>query len=147
MTDTLFLFALVAQTPIAVRAGEVEAVVRLGEIVPVPLVPTHVRGLAALRSRVLTVIDMEAQISGAAPRPAPSMLAIVADIAGHSYGFCVDALSDICHAEMGVQPMRGRIDPAWAPFVGGLVERAGRSHLLVTLADFVATPAGTPLAA
>jgi len=147
MTDTLFLFATIAGTPIAVRATEIEAVVRLGEIVPIPLVPPHVRGLAALRSRVLTVIDMEAQIIPGACGAAPAGLAIVAQIAGHSYAFCVDALSDICHAGAGVQPLHGRVDPAWAPFVGGLVEHDGRGHLLVTLAAFAATPACTPRAA
>lgn len=147
MTDSLFLFAVIADTPVAVRADEIEAVVRLGEVVPVPRVPPHVRGLAALRSRVLTVIDMHVRIFGAEPRAAMAGHAIVAEIAGHSYGFCVDALADICHAAQGIQPVRGRVDPAWAPFVTGLVAREGRSHLLLTLTDFVAMPAGPALAA
>jgi len=138
MTDTLFLFTLVAGTPVAVRASEIEAVVRLGEVVPIPLAPPHVRGLAALRSRVLTVIHMETQIFGKARGDAPAIFAIVAEIGGHSYAFCVDALSDICHAQGGVLPVQGRIDAAWAPFAGGLVEREGQSHLLLTLADFIA---------
>ncbi len=54
MTENLFLFATIAGTPVAVRANEIEAVVRLGDIVPIQRVPDHVRGLAALRSRVLT---------------------------------------------------------------------------------------------
>ena len=47
MTDTLFLFASIAGSPIAIRASEIEAVVRIGDIVPIPLVAAHVRGLAA----------------------------------------------------------------------------------------------------
>jgi len=148
MTDSLFLFAAIADTPVAVRADEIEAVVRLREVVPVPRVPPYVRGLAALRSRVLTVIDMHRRIFGAESRgDSAAAHAIVAEIAGHSYGFCVDALTDICHAAQGVQPVRGRIDPAWAPFVSGLVEREGRSHLLLTLTDFAVMPAGPSLAA
>jgi purine-binding chemotaxis protein CheW len=147
MTETLFLFASIASAPIAIRASEIEAVVRLGDIVPIPLVPAHVRGLAALRSRVLTVVDMEGRIFGAAGRDQPASLAIIADIAAHSYGFLVDSVSDITQAPGGVLPIRGRIDPAWAPFAAGLVERDGRSHLLLSLSDFVSTPGSTALAA
>ncbi len=162
MTDTLFLFAAIAGTPIAVRASEIEAVVRLGDIVQIPLVQPHVRGLAALRSRVLTVIDMEKRVFGKGGRPeagadgpaplvpmslCPLAVAVVADIAAHSYGFLVDSVSDICTAPHGVQPIRGRIDPAWAPYAAALVERDGRSHLLLSLADFVAAPGSGALAA
>jgi len=147
MTESLFLFACIGGTPIAVRADEIEAVVRLGDVVPVPLAPRHVRGLAALRSRVLTVIDMEARIFGAEGKPhprllAPLSLAIVAAIATHSYGFLIDSVEDICQASDGVQPLRGRIDPVWAPFVSGLVDYGGRSHLLLTLSDFATVSEG-----
>jgi purine-binding chemotaxis protein CheW len=147
MTDALFLFAAIADTPIAIRASEIEAVVRLGDIVTVPLVPPHVRGLAALRSRVLTVIDMEARIFGAGNRAGHAKLAVVADLAAHSYGFLVDSVSDITQAPGGIQPIRGRIDPAWSAYASGLVERDGRSHLLLSLADFVAPPGSGALAA
>ncbi|MCW2348947.1 chemotaxis protein CheW [Sphingobium sp. B12D2B] len=142
MTDSLFLFASIAGAPITVRACAIEAVVRLGDIVPVPLAPVHVRGLAALRSRVLTVIDLQSRIFGTAADAQTAPLAIVADIAGHSYGFLIDAVTDICQAQGGVQPLRGRIDPVWRPFVSGLVDYDGRSHLLLTLADFTNAPSG-----
>ncbi|MBT2188895.1 chemotaxis protein CheW [Sphingobium nicotianae] len=146
MTDTLFLFASIAGVPIAIRTAEIEAVVRLGDVVPIPLVQNHVRGLAALRSRVLTVIDMEARIFGTCGHASLITLAVIADIAAHSYGFIVDSVSDITQAPNGIQPIRGRIDPAWAPYAAGLVEHDGRSHLLLSLTDFVAAP-GTALAA
>lgn len=141
MTRSLFLFACIADAPIAVRADEVEAVVRLGDIVPIPLAPPHVRGLAALRSRVLTVIDMEARIFGKGGLGNNASLAIIANIAAHNYGFLVDSVSDICLAPSDAQPVHGRIDPAWAPFVSGLVDESGTSHLLVSLADFAAVAA------
>lgn len=147
MTNTLFLFASIAGSPIAIRASEIEAVVRIGDIVPIPLVATHVRGLAALRSRVLTVIDMEARVFGANRGETPAKLAVVADLAAHSYGFLVDSVSDITRSPGGIQPIRGRIDPAWAPYCSGLVERDGRSHLLLTLGDFVAAPGSNAIAA
>lgn len=147
MSETLILFATIAGTPIAVRACEVEAVVRLQEIVPVPLMPRHVCGLASLRSRVLTIIDMEARVFGAGPQVGAAALAIIADVGTHSYGFLIDSVSDICLTPEGIQPIRGRIDPQWAPFVSGLVALNGHSHLLLTLADFVAPMAPVTQAA
>ncbi|HEY1125794.1 MAG TPA: chemotaxis protein CheW [Sphingobium sp.] len=147
MTDNLFLFASIAGTPVAIRASEIEAVVRLGDIVPIQRVPAHVRGLAALRSRVLTVIDIESRIFGRAMSIDRRPLAVVSDVAAHTYGLLVETVSDICEASSGVQPIQGRIDRYWAPFATGLVEREGRSHLLLSVADFVNTPSTAAKAA
>lgn len=141
MNDNLFLFATIAGTPVAVRASEIEAVVRLGDIVPIQRVPAHVRGLAALRSRVLTVIDIESRIFGKAMPIDNRPLAVVSDIAAHTYGLLVETVSDICEASGGVQPIQGQIDRHWQPFASGLVEREGRNHLLLSVADFVSTGA------
>jgi purine-binding chemotaxis protein CheW len=141
MTDKLFLFATIADTPVAVRASEIEAVVRLGDIVPIQRVPPHVRGLAALRSRVLTVIDIESRIFGRAMTIHRHPLAVVADISAHTYGLLVETVSDICEAPGGIQPIQGRIGHAWAPYASALVEREGQSHLLLSLSDFVGAPA------
>lgn len=147
MTENLFLFATIAGTPIAIRAAEIEAVVRLGDIVPIQRVPAHVRGLAALRSRVLTVIDIESRIFG---RPMPigeRPLAVVSEVSAHTYGLLVETVSDICEASGGVQPIQGRIDRYWSPFATALVEREGRSHLLLRVSDFVSAPGATAKAA
>jgi purine-binding chemotaxis protein CheW len=141
MNESLFLFARIAGTPVAVRASEIEAVVRLGDIVPIQRVPPHVRGLAALRSRVLTVIDIESRIFGRPMTLGVHPLAVVSDIAAHTYGLLVETVSDICDAPGGIQPIQGQIDRHWAPFASALVERQGRSHLLLSLADFASVPA------
>lgn len=133
----LYLFATVAGTPVAIRGEEVEAVVRVDEVSPVPGMPAHVAGLAALRSRVLTMIDVAALIDGRAMSPKESRLAIVANIAGHSYGLIVDAVSDICAASGGELVLRGRIDPAWAPYAEAMVEHGTTPCLLVSLSSFV----------
>lgn len=140
MNERLFLFATVAGTPVAMSASEIEAVVRLGEIVAIQKVPAHVRGLAALRSRVLTVIDIEARIFGRATTIGRHPLAVVSEIATHTYGLLVETVSDICAAPEGIQPIQGRIDKAWAPFTTGFVMRNGHNHLLLSLADFVGGP-------
>ena len=141
--DQLYLLATLAGVKVAVAASEVEAVVKLAEISPVPGMAAHVAGLAALRSRVLTIIDVPALIQG---RPGPSRqcgLAVIADISGHSYGLMVDAVHDICQVPGGALPLRGQLDAAWVPYARAIVERDGQPHLLVSLHSFIE---GAPLA-
>jgi purine-binding chemotaxis protein CheW len=135
--NQLYLLAILAGTRIAVRTQEIEAVVKLTEISPVPGMGAHVAGLSALRSRVLTVIDVAALIHGTATPADRRSLAIIANIAGHSYGMMVDAVSDICSVPEGELPLRGQLDAAWAAYACGIVESDEGPCLLVSLASFV----------
>ena len=135
--NALYLFARLAGVNVAVAAGEVEAVVRLGEISPVPGMGAHIAGLSALRSRVLTIIDLAALIHGAASPRRDRGLAIIANISGHSYGMMVESVSDISNAPDGELPLRGQIDAAWAPFARAIVEKDGEPCLLISLASFI----------
>ncbi|MDO7836045.1 chemotaxis protein CheW [Sphingobium sp. HBC34] len=135
--DQLYLLATLAGTRIAVDAREVEAVVRLTDISPVPGMGVHVAGLSALRSRVLTIIDVAALIRGQATAAERRGLAIIANISGHSYGLMVDGVSDICRVPDGELPLRGQLDPAWAPYARAIVEHEGHPWLLVSLAAFI----------
>lgn len=135
--DQLYLLATLAGARIAVEATEVEAVVRLTDISPVPGMGAHVAGLSALRSRVLTIIDVAALIRGRATATEQRGLAIIANISGHSYGLMVDGVSDICHVPEGELPLRGQLDPAWAAYARAIVEHEGHPWLLVSLAAFI----------
>jgi purine-binding chemotaxis protein CheW len=90
----LFLIAHVAGRPVAIDGAQVDSVVDLGEIVPVPGAERAVRGLAALRSRVVTVIDTGVAL-GKSPMPADSRRAVITRIDGHHYALLVDALEDV----------------------------------------------------
>lgn len=145
--NRLYLFARLAGTGIAVDAAEVEAVVRLTDIAPVPGMGPHVAGLAALRSRVLTIIDPAALIHGV-PMPAGARaLAIIADISGHSYGLLVESVSDIVTVPEGPLPLRGQLDAAWTPYARAIVEKDGEPCLLVSLAGFIHAGAAARAAA
>ncbi|EQB03404.1 purine-binding chemotaxis protein CheW [Sphingobium wenxiniae] len=133
----LYLFATLAGARVAIAAEEVEAVVRLTDIAPVPGLGRHVAGLSALRSRVLTVIDVAALIHGAATPAERRELAIIADIGGHSYGLMVDEVSDICWVPEGALPLRGRLDPVWMPYARAIVEHEAVPWLLVSPSGFL----------
>ncbi|MES2157706.1 MAG: chemotaxis protein CheW [Pseudomonadota bacterium] len=135
--DRLYLFATLADTRIAVETGEVEAVVKLTDVSPVPGMGAHVAGLSALRSRVLTIIDVAALIHGVPTPPERRGLAIIANISGHSYGLMVDGVTDICRVPEGELPLRGQLDAVWAPYARAIVEHDGHPWLLVSLAGFI----------
>lgn len=135
--DQLYLFATLAGTRVAVETGEVEAVVRLTDVSPVPGMGAHIAGLSALRSRVLTIIDVAALIRGRATPVEQRGLAIIANISGHSYGLMVDGVTDICRVPEGALPLRGQLEPAWAPYARALVEHENHPWLLVSLAAFI----------
>ncbi|MGC4249921.1 MAG: chemotaxis protein CheW [Sphingobium sp.] len=133
----LYLFATLAGTRVAIAADEVEAVVRLTDISPVPGLGNHVAGLSALRSRVLTVLDIAALLHGI-PTPADRReLAVIAQIDGHGYALMVDGLSDICVASGGELPLRGQLDLAWRPHARAVVEHDGLPWLLVSPSAFL----------
>jgi len=137
----LYLFARIAETSVAIRTEEVEAVVRLSELSPVPGVSGHVAGLSALRSRVLTIIDATALILGTAPATidadAGASYAIVCDISGHSYGILVDGVDDIRTVHTAALPICGRVSDAWEPYAHGVIEDEGQSYFILSLSSFL----------
>ena len=102
MTELLLIVTLAGQR-IALRAADVEAVVEVGALVPVPRAPAHVAGLAALRSKVLTVIDCHASLAFEAPRPRrPRRHAVVTTVDGHNYALLIDQAEDVVEVALDV---------------------------------------------
>ena len=131
----LFLIAHVAGRPVAVPAQQVGSVVDLGEIVPVPGAERAVRGLAALRSRVVTVIDTGVAL-GLDPTPASVHRAVITRVDGHHYAVLVDALEDV--APFVRQPLAGvALRRGWAHAGVGLIERDGEPVLVIDLASLL----------
>ncbi|MDQ0836910.1 chemotaxis protein CheW [Sphingomonas faeni] len=81
MTE-LFLVPHIAGRGVAVAAAQVDPVVDIGEIVAVPLAGAFVRGLAALRSRVVTVIDTGTAL-GLTPTSETVRRAVITVTEGH----------------------------------------------------------------
>lgn len=130
----LVLVMTVAGRAAALPAGEIQSVVELENVVPVPRAPAHVLGLSALRSSTLTVIDVAAAI-GLPPRGLPNSgerVAIV-DHAGHRYALAVSAIDDIAEVYGEPRPVPGDIGAGWQRASSGLVETARGPALLVSL--------------
>ena len=133
----LFLVAHVAGRAVAIPAGQVDSVVDLGEVVPVPGAERAVRGLAALRSRVVTVIDTGLAL-GLDPTSAQARRAVITRVDGHHYAVLVDALEDV--APFVRLPLGGlRLGAGWANAGSGLIERDGEPVLVIDLPRLLPT--------
>jgi purine-binding chemotaxis protein CheW len=136
---SLVLVLTLAGQRVALLAEEMESVVEIEAIAPVPGAAPHVAGLSALRSRVLTVIDARASL-GLGPT-GKVRDAVVAIIDGHPYALLVDAVEDVVEAAGDIRPLPASAGPGWSRVARGAVEADGDLMLLLDLPALVAGPA------
>jgi purine-binding chemotaxis protein CheW len=138
--EDLKLIARVAGQEVALSADAVESVVEIEAITPVPLAGVHIAGLAALRSRVLTIIDTYAALElGRSPRDGV-IQAIVVTIDNHLYGLLVDEVVDVAAILGDPQPLHAGLSRGWMNAALGIVEHQGRALLQLDPARIVAGP-------
>jgi purine-binding chemotaxis protein CheW len=138
----LLLIVRLAGRRIALPAREVEAVVELEGLTPVPGAAAHIAGLSALRSRVLTVIDSRASL-GMQPDGEEGLVeAIVVPSGGHTYALLVEQVEDVVEANGAAVPVKAPSGAGWERIARGMVEAGGD---LLLLADPHALIAGPPL--
>jgi purine-binding chemotaxis protein CheW len=139
--ENLVLVARVAGERVAIPASEIESVVELGALVPVPRAARHVAGLAALRSRVLTVIDCYAALGLARPDGHASRSALIIETDGHPYALLVDSVEDVVNVTSGVRPANRVVKPAWLAVSRGTIAIEDKMLLFVDPAKLIAGPA------
>lgn len=138
----LLLIVRMAGRRIALPAGEVEGVVELEGLTPVPGAAAHLAGLSALRSRVLSVIDSAASLGLPRTERGEAGEAIVVPSGGHTYALLVEQVEDVVEAAGAPVPVRAPPGRGWDRVVTGMVE-AGDDLLLMV--DPHAIIAGPPL--
>ena len=135
----LLLIVRLAGERVAFPAADVEAVVEIDQVVTAPGTPPHVAGLAALRSRVLTVIDCRASL-GFAPGEVPHRDAVVAVVDGHPYALLVEGVEDVIEAEADPVPLPVQTSPVWRRAAKAMVPADGELLLLIEVAALIAGP-------
>lgn len=139
--ENLFLLARIAGRTVAIDAEQVESVVDIGAITPIPRTVAAIRGLAALRSKVVTVVDTRRALNEASA-PGRTRRAVITNVHGHPYALLVDALDDIERLEPAPVDTGMAFDVAWRPLVTGLVEREGEPVPVVDLKGLIPVGAG-----
>ena len=134
MTE-LFLVAHIAGRGVAIPASQVDSVIDLGEIVAVPRAEGCIKGLAALRSRVVTVIDTGLAL-GLAPLGRTSR-AVITCIDAHYYAVLVDTLEDVASFARRPLSFGVALGAGWQAAATGLIERNGEPLLIIDPAALV----------
>lgn len=141
MVDLLLIVRINGRR-VAIPAAEVEGVVELEGLTPVPGAAAHVAGLSALRSRVLTVIDTEASLGLSSAGPDQGREAIVVPSGGHTYALLVEQVEDVLEGAGAAAPLGAPPGPGWDRVVTGMIA-AGDDLLLVVNPHAIV--AGPPL--
>lgn len=105
MRDPLHLVARVGGCGVLFDAERVDSVVEVGTIEPAPGAAPAVIGLAAMRSRVATVLDVR-RLLGVPPRQESRKggRAVATIVDGHLYAIAVDALEDVASFPLDLSP-------------------------------------------
>ncbi|MDQ2892606.1 MAG: chemotaxis protein CheW [Pseudomonadota bacterium] len=139
--SALYLMARIADRPVAIPTAQVESVIDLGDIMPAPLAPPQVRGLVAIRSRVVTVIDTDVALG--LPRSTHHRhRAVITSVEGHHYAILVESLDEV--ETLDAQPLSPGLvlGDCWRDCATGIVEHGGEPMLVLDLAAWI--PAAVP---
>jgi purine-binding chemotaxis protein CheW len=136
----LLLIVRLGGERIALPAAQVESVVEIDSLTPVPRAPGHVAGLAALRSRVLTVIDCLASLDPSRSLARGHGEAVVAVVDGHPYALLVEGVDDVVEARGQPLPPAASLAGGWRRIGLATVEAEGDLLLLADIEALIAGP-------
>lgn len=141
MSD-LYLAIEVGGRRAAIAASAVQSLIVLDGLTPVPRAPSHIVGLTAVRSRVLTVID-PAQLLGMEHSSPPAKdgerHAVIMEFGGHGYAMMVDTILDVtqCLGEPSVIPED--LGAGWRRAARETIETAIGPLLVIDAEELLAT--------
>lgn len=137
--NELLVMARIAGIRAAFRAVEIQSVIEIEGISPVPRAPDFITGLTAMRSRSLTVVDCRKSL-GLPAETAPGVRAAVVEVEGHLYALQVDQVEDVTDALSEPEPVPGGFGDAWQRVSLGMVETAEGPAVLINVERMIAGP-------
>jgi purine-binding chemotaxis protein CheW len=129
--EPLYLIGAVAGRRVAIDSALVDSVIDITAVQPVLGASSGILGLAALRSRVLTVVDCAIALGlgvaeGQAARPQGSALpTVVLEIDSYLYGFVFDCIDDVVTADRPMVPAGAPLGGPWSAISAGIIEIGG----------------------
>ncbi|MFA6220177.1 MAG: chemotaxis protein CheW [Erythrobacter sp.] len=138
--NELLLMCMIGGRRAALTAVRVQSVIEIVEITPIPGTPDFIRGLTALRSQALTVIDSALALGLESRGEAPEQRAAVVEVDGHPYALLVDEAYDVGEALSEPVAVPGGFGPGWHRAARGMVETEDGPTLLVDIEALVAGP-------
>lgn len=138
--NDLLVMAQIAGRRCALKAQDVQSVIELGTITPVPRTPDFIAGITALRSQALTVIDCRLALGFDAGQWETDPRAAAVSVAGHSYALMVDSIEDVTTSAGEATAVTGGFGPEWSRVATGMIETGIGPALLLDLEALIAGP-------
>ena len=138
--NELLLMCTIAGRRAAIPAIEVQSVIEVENITPIPGTPDFILGLTALRSQALTVIDCSLALGLDTPCVSTDKRAAVVEIEGHLYALLVDEAHDVGEARSEPVAVPGGFGEGWQRAARGMVETDGGPTLLVEIGQLICGP-------
>jgi len=139
--NEMLLVVVLAGRRAVLPAVQVNSVIELADATPVPRAAAHVAGLAALRSRPLTLIDCAMSLGiGREPIALRGCRAVVVEHEGHLYGLLVDAADDIVAAHGEPGPLGADPGAGWSRVATGRIETEAGALPFLDIAALIAGP-------
>ncbi|MGP1353146.1 MAG: chemotaxis protein CheW [Parasphingopyxis sp.] len=135
--NQLYLVAEIGETQFAIPADAVQSVVTASDIIAVPRAAPTVAGIAALRSKVITVIDTRAAIEGGNAQAVDGQSLIVAEVGGYLYGLAVDEIHDVREHTGTPQKLGAAFEPGWQRVSTGVIDLDGAAIAVVDPAALI----------
>jgi len=136
--EDLLVMAQIAGRRCALSADDVQSVIEIGAITPVPCAPAYIAGITAMRSQTLTVIDCRIALGLEPSQWTQDHRAIVVSIANYSYALLIDSIEEISTGMGETESVPGGFGPEWSRIAAGMIETRTGPALLIDLAALIA---------
>ncbi|MEL7199804.1 MAG: chemotaxis protein CheW [Pseudomonadota bacterium] len=133
----LLLVAHIGGRQCAFDAIDVQSVIELDEVTPVPGTFDHIAGIAALRSQTLTVICCRKALGIDTRKLSLDHRAVVVTVRGHSYALKVDKIEDITTGVISPETVLGGFGDEWSRVATGMIETTLGPSLLLDLPQLI----------
>jgi purine-binding chemotaxis protein CheW len=89
----------------AVAIEELQEIIKIPEITPIPNAPEFIRGILNLRGKIVVVVDLEKRFHLERSKPSEPMHITVAEVGGNTFGIIVDQVTEVIRVPISlIQP-------------------------------------------
>ncbi len=121
----------VAGEKYAVDIGQAREIIKLRPITEVPRVPAFVKGVVAVRGRVIPAIDLRLRLGMPEAAPTRRSRILVCDVDDESHGLIVDSVASVVRlSDEAIEPPPPKAGGAEADFLAG-IGRIGEELIIV----------------
>lgn len=112
-----------------INVMQVQEVLRLMEIAPVPGAPPYVLGIINVRGNVVTVIDTRSRFGLSTKEPDESSRIVIVEVSGHVIGMLVDSVAEVVYLRQSEIDTAPNISDDSSRFIQGVCNR--EKYLLI----------------